>query len=243
MARPRNPKTEGLTNVEIAELLAVEAESSKQPLQKALRRASRKAFLWEEEVAQLLSERRCLQELPGVGPYLEKLIKRWMEQPPVVPEPPEIRKGFLSIPQARALLRSTPSWLQELKGDLQMHSEWSDASDSVAEMAVAAAARGYHYIAITDHSKGLKIAGGIDETQLEEQADEIAAVNDRMKSGGHTLRVLRSIELNIDPTGNGDMDEKALAQLDLVLGCFHSALRRKEEQTDRYLAALRNPTI
>jgi hypothetical protein len=145
MVRPRNPKTEGLTNVEIAELLAVEAESSKQPLQKALRRASRKAFLWEEEVAQLLSQRRCLQELPGVGPYLEKLIKRWMEQPPVGPEPPEIRKSFLSIPQARALLASTPAWLRELKGDLQMHSERSDGSDSVAEMAVAAATCGYRW--------------------------------------------------------------------------------------------------
>ncbi len=64
-----------------------------------------------------------------------------------------------------------------------------------------------------------------------------------MASRPRPLRVLRSIELNLDPAGNGDMEPEAMAKLDIVLGCFHSALRRKEDQTERYLAAIRNPMI
>ena len=243
MAKRKNRQTEDLTNVEIAELLATEADDSKQPLQRALRRASRKAFLWPEEAVQLLQERRSLEELPGIGPYLDKLIRRWIDKPSLVPEPPEIRKGFLSIPQARAVLAKNPSWSRQLKGDLQMHSEWSDGSDSISQMAASARDLGYEYIAITDHSKGLKIAGGIDERQLDAQAQDIKTVNHVLETESEPLRVLRSIEMNLDPKGRGDMDEKAMAKLDLVLGCFHSALRRKEDQTERYLAALRNPAI
>ena len=122
-----------------------------------------------------------------------------------------------------------------------MHTEWSDGSGTIAAMAAAAEARGYEYIAITDHSKGLKIAGGIDETQLAEQGAEIAAWNTAHRSG--RLRVLRSVELNLNPRGEGDMTAKSLGKLDLVLGSFHSALRTKEDQTARYLAAVRNPQV
>jgi histidinol phosphatase-like PHP family hydrolase len=82
-------------------------------------------------------------------------------------------------------------------------------------------------------------AGGINEDQLAQQADEIAAVNDRMPD----LRVLRSFELNLSPAGSGDMDQLALGRLDLGFGCFHSALRRKEDHTERYLSAPRNPSV
>jgi histidinol phosphatase-like PHP family hydrolase len=134
-----------------------------------------------------------------------------------------------------------------------MHTRWSDGSGSVREMADAAQARGYEYIAITDHSKGLKIAGGIDETQLKQQTAEIAKTNmfatanpsdggSILREGG-TVTVLSSIELNLSPRGEGDMDPRSLRKLDLVLGSFHSALRKTEDQTPRYLAALRNPQI
>jgi histidinol phosphatase-like PHP family hydrolase len=232
-----------LDNSSIAELLAGEAETAKFPLQKALRRAARRAFLWPEEAFQLIQERRSLTEFSGIGPYLEKLIRRWVEHPPDVPEPPAIRNGFLTMAQARAVLARKRDWLRQVKGDLQMHSEWSDGSSSIEEMAEVADQRGYEYIAITDHSQGLKIAGGIDEMQLRQQATEITAVNSSLKSAGKSVRVLRSIELNLNPRGEGDMAEQALAELDLVLGCFHSSLRKKDDQTERYLAALRNPTI
>jgi histidinol phosphatase-like PHP family hydrolase len=232
-----------LNNFDIAELLAKEAETAKQPLQKALRRASRRALLWPEEATQLVQEGRSLEELPAVGPALNRIIRRWIEDQPVVPELPAIRSGFLTLLQARAALKTKPSWLRHLKGDLQMHTQWSDGTGTIREMAEAAAVRGYEYIAITDHAKGLKIAGGIDEGQLRQQAEEITQVNEAMASDAKPLRVLHSIELNLNPAGDGDMDHDALSRLDLVLGCFHSSLRRKDDQTDRYLAALRNPTI
>ena len=230
-----------LSNSAIAELLAVAAESAKMPLQKALRRASRKALFWEEEASALLQQNRSLTELPGVGPSLERIIGRWFEKPPDVPQPSNVRKGFLTLPEARAILAKSSS--RRVKGDLQMHTVWSDGSNTVEEMARAAINRGYEYIAITDHSKGLKIAGGIDEEQLEAQASEIRHVNEMLEGEGANFRVLRSIELNLDPRGDGDMQSSALAKLDIVLGCFHSALRKKEDQTERYLAALRNPDV
>lgn len=232
-----------LSNSAIAELLAVAAESAKMPLQKALRRASRKSFMWPEEAASILQQGRALTELPAVGPTLDRIIRGWLESPPDVPPRPPIRQHFLTATETAATLADNPDWRSSVRGDLQMHTVWSDGSGSVEDMARAAADRGYEFIAITDHSKGLKIAGGINEEQLQQQSEEIASVNAKLKAEGHRLQVLRSIELNIDPRGKGDMDSEALASLDLVLGCFHSALRKKEDQTERYIAALRNPDV
>lgn len=242
----RNNSTSGtiqLPNSAIAELLALAAESTKMPLQKALRRASRKALFWPEEAVLLYRDGRSLEELAGVGPSLNRIIIRWIEDPPEIPTSPSIRKNFLTLPEARAILARKPDRASALNGDLQMHTQWSDGSGSIEDMARAASARNYSYIAITDHSKGLKIAGGIDERQLQQQAEEIEAVNSRLAAERTGVQVLRSIELNIDTLGRGDMDAQSLAELDLVLGCFHSALRKKEDQTERYIAALRNPDI
>ena len=124
-----------------------------------------------------------------------------------------------------------------------MHTTWSDGSGTVAQMAEAARERGYDYIAITDHSKGLKIAGGIDEADPRKQSAEIAKANVLMSRDSRKLKVLRSIEMNLNPRGEGDMDCRFLSKLDLVLGSFHSVLRVREDQTARYLAALLNPQI
>jgi len=232
-----------LNNSDIAELLALEAENASHFVQRALRRASRRAFLWDEEATDLVEQNRSLTELSGIGPYIEKLLMRWIEDPPRVPKPPAIRRDFLTIPQARAALAKNPAWLRELKGDLQMHTQWSDGSGSIREMVEAGEQRGYEYISITDHSKGLAIAGGIDEKQLGQQAQEIDSVNRMSKDAGKKIRALCSIELNLNPHGEGDMDKRSLARLDLVLGCFHSSLRKKDDQTSRYVAGLRNPSI
>jgi histidinol phosphatase-like PHP family hydrolase len=229
-----------LTNGDIAELLAREAESAKQPLQRALRRASRRAFLWPVEVADLYCKGGDLTQLSGIGPYLSKLILQWLRKRSAHTDTPELRRDFLTMTAAKGI-REENKGFKAIRGDLQMHTTWSDGSASVQEMAEAAVNRGYSYIAITDHAKGLKIAGGIDEGELARQGDEIAEVNRAMRKRG--LRVLRSVELNLSPDGSDDLDGQYLQQLDLVLGCFHSALRRKEDQTQRYLAALRNPAI
>lgn len=233
-----------MRNSDIAELLARAAEHAKQPLQRALRRAARRAFLWLEEAEDIHASGESLTILSGIGPYLNKQIIDWLRH---APEPegeiPEIRRNFLTLAEARTMRSKNAERFSEIRGDLQMHTLWSDGSGSIEDMADAAVLRGYSYIAITDHSKGLKIAGGIDEERLAKQAEEIAAVNERVRKNAGRLCVLRSIELNLSPIGAGDMDRSALDRLDLVLGCFHSALRRKEDQTERYVAALRNPSV
>ena len=232
-----------LTNAEIAELLALEAESSRPPAQRALRRASRRAFLWDVEAVALLRSPRPVTELSGVGPYIGRLIREWIKSRPKTSQPPPIRSGFLTINEARVALAAKNQWLSNIKGDLQMHSDWSDGSSTIAEMAAAALDRDYEYIAMTDHAKGLKIAGGIDEEQLARQGREVESLNASIASSGKRFRVLRSIELNLNPQGEDDMSPASLARLDIVLGCFHSSLRKLEDQTERYLSALRNPTI
>lgn len=232
-----------LTNAQLADLLAQEGENHSGTLARAYRRAARSAFLWPETVGEILGRNGSLIELHGVGPYLAKQLAAWSKKPPSRPGrvPPE-RRDFLTMADARALLASKPDWAKRLKGDLQMHTVWSDGSGTVVEMGEAGRERGYQYISITDHSKGLKIAGGIDEIQLSRQTHEIEKINARF--GSETgLTILRSIELNLNPRGEGDMDPQALNRLDIVLGSFHSALRVKDDQTKRYVAALRNPCI
>jgi histidinol phosphatase-like PHP family hydrolase len=223
-------------------MLARRAEESSGILVRAFKRAARSAFLWPERAADLVAAKRPLTELHGVGPFIAKQLLKWIEHPARKRlTAPAIRRDFLTRADARVILAARPEWSARLRGDLQMHTRWSDGSGSILEMAQAAKERNYEYISITDHSKGLKIAGGIDEAALMKQAGEIAAANEVMR--GSNMTVLRSIEMNLNPRGEGDMDRKSLRRLDLVLGAFHSSLRTGEDQTERYLAALRNPEI
>ena len=233
-----------LSNTDIAELLAHQAERESGILSRAFRRAARAAFLWPEEVFQIAAQNRSLTELRAVGPFIERQIRRWLDEPPrETNRIPAIRQDFISLAEARQLLVRKQAWAKNLRGDLQMHTRWSDGSGTAAEMAEAASERSYEYIAITDHSKGLKIAGGIDERALKKQGNEIAKLNVLLSKSGGQLVVLRSLEMNLNRRGEGDMSPESLAALDLVLGSFHSSLRIVEDQTDRYLAALGNPHI
>ena len=232
-----------LSNTDIAELLAQQAETETGILSRAFRRAARNAFLWPEEVSDLLAQTRSLTELRGVGPFIEKQVRQWIEKPHQAKTVPAIRRDFLSLAEARILLAARRDWPTKLRSDLQMHTRWSDGSGTVAEMADAAVNRSYDYIAITDHSKTLKIAGGIDERALKRQGMEIAKVNAALSKSAPHVTVLHSIEMNLNPRGEGDMSPGSLRSLDLVLGSFHSALRTTEDQTERYLAALRNPHV
>jgi histidinol phosphatase-like PHP family hydrolase len=232
------------SNTDIADLLAQQAERETGVLSRAFRRAARSAFLWPEEVSDLIVQSRSLTELPSVGPFISKQIQTWLDEPlPSGKKTPAIRRDFMSLAEARRLLASQPVWRKNLRGDLQMHTHWSDGAGTIGEMADAAASRSYEYIAITDHSKGLKIAGGIDERALKRQGAEIAKVNVALSKSDAPLTILRSIEMNLNPRGEGDMSADSLRSLDLVLGSFHSALRTTEDQTERYLAALRNPHV
>ena len=229
-----------LTNKDISELLARRAEETDEHRSRAYRRAARAALMWPEEAAELVAQDRPLTELHQVGDRLAGRIKGWVEDPPELEETPVIRHDFMTLAEARRLLRENPDW-PSLRGDLQMHTVYSDGKASVADMASRGAELGYEYIAITDHSKGLKIAGGVDEAAFAAQSQEIDRVNDAVGADG--FRVLKSMEMNIDVNGEGDMEDPVFELFDLVLGSFHSQLRTSDDQTPRYLAALDNADI
>jgi DNA polymerase (family 10) len=236
-----------LTNGQLAELLAraAEDEPTGTHRHRALARASRAALSWADEAFDLVQTGRGLTELRSVGPWLAKVIGDWLvsDDPPPVPEPPEVRRGFLTLAEVRVTLAGSPEWPRALRSDLQMHTTYSDGRASLREMASACAEDyGYEHVLITDHSKGLPIARGMDEARLAVQVEDIALLNRELEARGERLRVLRGMEMNLSPEGEGDMDPEALAGLDVVLGAFHSKLRSTEDQTERYLAALRNPT-
>src|SRR5919197_513601 len=227
-----------LSNRDIAELLSREAERHSEHRQRALRRAARAAlWRWEQEAAELRVRDRPLTDLVLVGPWIARLITDWLESDVEPPIPPPVRAGFLTLAEARATLREHPDWVRAYRGDLQVHTTWSDGSESLPSMVGVAVARGYEYVAITDHSKGLPIANGMDEERVRRQWREIAAVARTLPAGFH---VLRAIELNLSPEGQGDMDPSLLDELDLVVAAFHPRLRVPEDETSRYLRAIEN---
>jgi DNA polymerase (family X) len=235
-----------LTNAQLAELLAraMEEEPVGTNRHRALRRASRAALFWPEEASALVEGDRPLNELRAVGPWLAQIIGAWLtsEDTSEPPDPPEVRRGFLTLAEARATLTDHPDWITDLRADLQMHTTYSDGAASLREMATTCVeGYGYRHILITDHSKGLPIARGMDEARLAVEVEDIRQVNRELEAAGAALRVLAGLEMNLTPAGEGDMDPAALATLDLVLGAFHSKLRVTDDQTARYLAALRNP--
>jgi histidinol phosphatase-like PHP family hydrolase len=124
-----------------------------------------------------------------------------------------------------------------------MHTTWSDGGLSLGEMVEAARALGRPFVAVTDHSQALAIAHGMTAEQLREQGRAIDALNAGFEGDGDRFRVLRSMEVDLFADGRLDMDEASLGSLDLVLGAFHSALRSKQDETERYLAALRQPGL
>lgn len=128
----------------------------------------------------------------------------------------------------------------DYRGDLQMHSTWSDGKVSVAEMARACRERGYAFCAITDHSHGLPVAHGMSMSDLPQQHREIDAVNRRYRG---RFRVFKGIEANILADGRLDMTAAELAQVELVVASPHSALRSDADQTGRMLAAVSLPGV
>jgi histidinol phosphatase-like PHP family hydrolase len=234
-----------LSNRGLAELLAHASERETGHRRDALRKAGRAAmFTWPEEVSEVAAAGRPLTELPRVGPWVDRVLQELFEHPPdEIPDPPPLRDGFLTRSEARAVLAEHGDWQESIRGDLQMHTTYSDGAATLREMVEASGALGYEFVGITDHSKGLAIANGMDEARLAEQAADIATLNRELERAGTPPRVLHAIEMNLSPEGEGDMEPEALTRLDLVLGAFHSKLRLTEDQTDRYLSAARNPTV
>jgi DNA polymerase (family 10) len=128
----------------------------------------------------------------------------------------------------------------DILGDLQMHTTWSDGKASVEEMARAALARGYRYILITDHTQSLGVAGGLTPERLRQQRREIDAVNARLTG----IRVLQGAEVEVRADGSLDFSDDVLASLDMVVAALHTGLRQERDKfTARMLAAIRHPHV
>lgn len=154
--------------------------------------------------------------------------------------PPEMRENNGEIELAR--LGKIPALVQygSLKGDLQVHSDRSDGTATIEEMARGAKEFGLDYIAITDHTKSLALAGGLDEDELLEQIERIAAINDRLDG----VLVLSSAEVNIMKDGSLDIASNVLDKLDIVGAAIHSHFSLPiEVQTDRLVKAARSPSV
>jgi putative hydrolase len=232
-----------LSNGDLAELLWRAGDEEAAHRRRPLQQAARAARYWTEEARDLAEAGRSLTELRGVGPWVAARIHGWLDEPPEIPEPDETRRGFLTLAEVRRVLDADPTWECTPHADLQVHTTYSDGGLPLPEMVALARALGRPFLAITDHSKSLKIANGMDEERLAEQVHLIDEINAELAAVRDPFRVLRSIEMDVFADGSADMEPEALAPLDIVLGAFHSKLRVREDQTDRYLAALRNPSV
>jgi DNA polymerase (family 10) len=156
--------------------------------------------------------------------------------------PPEIREQSGEFEAARAGRLPRLVELADIKADLHMHSTWSDGKASIREMAEAARARGYRYMAITDHSAYLGITNGLDAARLRQQAAEVDALNAEFAADG--FHILRGVEVDITADGALALPDEALAALDIVIASPHVSLRQPIEQaTERLLRAIRNPHV
>jgi DNA polymerase (family 10) len=158
--------------------------------------------------------------------------------------PPEIREGVNEIETAKA--NRLPVLIEEkdIVGDLQIQTNWTDGENSIMEYAEEAIKRGLKYILITDHSKRLTVARGLDERRLREQGKEIDKINKIIADRGDDFRILKGIECDILKDGTMDLSDDALAQLDIVGASVHSYFNLPViAQTERLVRAMENKNV
>jgi DNA polymerase (family X) len=150
---------------------------------------------------------------------------------------PELREDRGEVAAARANQLPRLVQLSEIRGDLHVHSDWTDGTMPIAAMAAAAKARGYEYIALTDHSRRVAMTHGLDPTRLSRQIREIDRLNEKL----HGFTILKGIEVDILRDGRLDLPDSSLSQLDIVVASVHSFFDfSREAQTDRIIRAMEN---
>lgn len=152
--------------------------------------------------------------------------------------PPELREDRGEIEAGLAGRLPTLITLEDIRGDLQLHTNWSDGKVTVLEMARAALERGYQYMLVTDHSYSLGVVQGLHPEDIPRQRAEIDSANAEL---GGTFRILHGVEVEIRADGTLDYDDATLSQFDIVQASLHTGLRQPREQvTQRVLNAIRN---
>ena len=153
--------------------------------------------------------------------------------------PPELRTGVQELDAAQR--GCLPNLVEEklLRGDLHLHSNWSDGADDIEVMIEAAVAQGYEYMALTDHSQGLGIANGLSPQRLEEQIKLLRSLQDR-----YPIAILCGSEVDIRADASLDFPDELLAQLDVVVASVHSAMGQDQDtMTQRLIQAMRHPSV
>jgi DNA polymerase (family X) len=157
---------------------------------------------------------------------------------------PELRENRGEIEAAQVHTLPTLITLKDIKGDLQMHTLWSDGRDTVKAMADKAIELGYEYIAITDHIGSLKIANAMDEMRIEEQREEIETLNRDYEKSGNEFRIMQGAEVNIRADGQLDMPDSVLKGFDIVLASIHSGFADDSNKiTNRIVSAMENEYV
>ncbi len=154
--------------------------------------------------------------------------------------PPELREDSGEIEAALEERLPTLVSLEDIRGDLQMHTTWSDGAHSLADLAAGVRTKGYQYMGVTDHSKSATVAGGMNQEQVLQMIAEVRALNKTLKS----FRVLAGCEVDIKGDGSLDFPDEILRQLDLVLVSVHSRFKMsREEMTARIVRAVQHPLV
>jgi DNA polymerase (family 10) len=154
--------------------------------------------------------------------------------------PPELRENHGEIEAAREHRLPALVELADIRGDLQMHTDATDGKNSLAEMVAACAARGHEYIAITDHTKAVRVAGGLTKGGFHKQSHAIDAIRNRVSKPV----VLKGAEVDILDDGSLDLDDETLAEFDIVIVSVHSRFNMsKTEMTRRIVRALQHPRV
>jgi histidinol phosphatase-like PHP family hydrolase len=231
---------------------------SSRPKMFGYKRAAAAVSSLERPLTSLVGPGGTLAKIPGIGPASTRVIVDVLErgssptveaavaasgQAAEIDRRRRLRTNFLSRAMVLHVLDdlAVPAVERaDYRGDFQMHSEWSDGVATLAALANACRKRDYSHAAVTDHSHGLKIAGGMSMSEAAAQRATIARLNSEF---GTTFRLIQGIEANIGNDGSLDLSDDEAAQFDLVLAAPHSQLRTGTDQTARLLAAVRNPRV
>lgn len=186
-----------------------------------------------------LNEYGVFKEPEGrrIGGGTEEEVYKALKMPWI---PPELREDTGEIEAGLEGRLPALVTVEDIKGDLHVHTNWSDGSHDLEVVVEAARKKGYHYIAITDHTKGLGVAHGLDEMRLKDEMRLIDATNNRLAD----FRVLKGTEIDIRSDGSLDLPDETIAGLDIVVASIHSGFKQSKEQiTKRLISAIRNPYV